>query len=455
MANTLAESLSETGTMYVFCTCYEVNSNFASFNRDITDILSLPDELLAQILRIVVELEMIDTSTKPALFRNCKYTLQSVCSRFRGVVIALLPFLWSDVSTTLVPGAVSAHVQRGHSCGLNVELDFRKRSTSPSIEQFLSAVIPHAHRWRRFSIWMDEETPPSQFQMLRSDISLPLLQHMEVRDENVLFSTQTEADGHFLNETYQFFTLWKMPLLQSISTTNLIPKCPLSNLTSLDITFGHLPFNRDMRPLLNFLCLSTALQTLSITINRVSVHTLEYRGTKVSSLKTLHIAIDTNFSSVQPFLLALRFPNLTELNISLEGAASTTMLERILFMSILVPLNGRYPFVTSFSLYILGEFPYFPLILVRLPVLRHFTLRTRYTNRVKGDLSCLLQLESLTLRECRDLPAEWLIDLLRTSRDPSLSTLRNISIFGCNTMEVSKEELECLVDKGTIHWREP
>ena len=110
-------------------------------------IKSLPNELLCQILKTVIE--TTPARLDPHRVRKCE--LATVCRHWRDVIVNT-PSFWTFVqlAPTWRKALVKAHLKRSRQCPLDLVFDcFYSRSR---FIEFLSIVVPTTRRWRSLTI---------------------------------------------------------------------------------------------------------------------------------------------------------------------------------------------------------------------------------------------------------------------------------------------------------------
>ncbi|KAF7982154.1 hypothetical protein HWV62_29909 [Athelia sp. TMB] len=193
----------------------------------ISPIDTLPNELLAHIFTVGTAL----SPKEPILSQSHLDFALLVCtvSRLWRAIAFSSPPLWSRL--------VFTGSQRAQECCTKVllprsgshPLDIVINCSAQEVRRVLDMVLPHSQRWRELSIsaWDDEQDFQHVLKPLR-DISVPLLQHVEIKCE--------EDDGfHGFRTPHHACFVLGAPALHSVRLRGLCMGCgpSLTNLNTL------------------------------------------------------------------------------------------------------------------------------------------------------------------------------------------------------------------------------
>ncbi|KAG8915491.1 hypothetical protein FRC00_003830 [Tulasnella sp. 408] len=106
-------------------------------------IQDLPTELLITVISLASEMES-DNLTRAQW-------LSTVCSRWRAVVEET-PDIWSQITGSDPPEIVKKALEKSKDRSLDIDYYTKAHHTIHKPEDFLQAVCPHIHRWRRAEI---------------------------------------------------------------------------------------------------------------------------------------------------------------------------------------------------------------------------------------------------------------------------------------------------------------
>ncbi|KAG9038618.1 hypothetical protein FS837_001206 [Tulasnella sp. UAMH 9824] len=106
-------------------------------------IQDLPTELLITIISLASNMES-DNLTRAQW-------LSTVCSRWRAVVEET-PEIWSQITGSDPPEIVEKAIEKSKDMSLDIDYYTKAHHTIHRPEDFLQALCPHIHRWRRASI---------------------------------------------------------------------------------------------------------------------------------------------------------------------------------------------------------------------------------------------------------------------------------------------------------------
>ncbi|KAJ7628329.1 hypothetical protein FB45DRAFT_36198 [Roridomyces roridus] len=258
-----------------------------------TPILSLPDELIAEVAAVDTPLE---------------WTLSHVCRRFRNAVVGT-PALWTTVPVDLThEGAVQIsqlYFDRSASLGLSVTL-----KTEYKVAESLAHFVPHIPRVVRLTVvygsYYALETLLESFR----DVSAPCLQHLQLENNCEQWTYPSPID---------LSPLQASPIT-SLKLRRCSPRSPLprwkSALTHLGMTRGAYLEDLDGDV---FLGISKELPSLTHFYFRMAegMYSLE-SGIASESLTNLHLEFDAYSNDAQvlvDILAPFRTPHLTHLSI--------------------------------------------------------------------------------------------------------------------------------------------
>ncbi|KLO11216.1 hypothetical protein SCHPADRAFT_930086 [Schizopora paradoxa] len=255
------------------------------------------------------------------------------------------PHLWTYIAGEVrypTMGLVNACIERSRSVPLTVNLYvYINPFYGPSCDTLLEAARPHAHRWRtvhfRFvHIRTGPECPRAFAGVLRGlddlwDISTPALEHLALYDD----------PATLLKDELDFIESWNTPALRSLVTEFCFPsKLPPESfqaITSLEM--------KSSLPCADFCDLLTLLRASKMPyLTDLILHFDHHENVRqpgilspapnvqpdfpLPSVQRLHIM---NYSKVnwdihsdgseRPYFLALSFPNVRELSITLVAEA--------------------------------------------------------------------------------------------------------------------------------------
>ncbi|THH01001.1 hypothetical protein EW145_g6995 [Phellinidium pouzarii] len=209
---------------------------FSGYGYDVTE---LPEDILALIFQFSWDENR----------EYCEYpgipAVSYVCRRFRGLSLRL-PRLWTRVSNFMPQPWIDVLLQRSKNAELCISAYVTTRDRDDNIARrtwiisFMSRLLPHAGRWKAFSIRFDHgpgEKRRERVQIinsvLRTRCTLPVL-------ESFIVDNGEFGHGTALN----FYKTWKMPNLHhlSVSQANNVTALSLNgfrSLTSLKIYFAY------------------------------------------------------------------------------------------------------------------------------------------------------------------------------------------------------------------------
>ncbi|KLO14063.1 hypothetical protein SCHPADRAFT_996871 [Schizopora paradoxa] len=412
-------------------------------------LLSLPDEILAIIFKIVVDRTVLreDDTFQPLAHVHASVILSHVCQRFRHIATST-PYFWNRTLNVMPTDMVEMCFDRLLAPTAEVAMTgpnrgyFSVHSTSiDSYKSYLSTVIPFSRHWRRYTHedmynFIDGLTEVAS---LTRDLNAPHLSSLSIAYSP---STPRLTNGERSQEhqdAFHYFSSWSCPSLVSLVIANFVPVPYMipnsSSLKKLDmkLCFGSLTSIFSWKCLASFLSSLSQLEELSFTIEILNLDTEKDdfpipTEVELSRVRELEIVFyRCNAERVDIMFTNIRLPNLASLKICAWGLAEWEEQENIdAVIRSVIPDERSFPKLAHFELG-LGtdnesildvESRRRPICTVCIPfasltLVNHFTIvGTYYDFAPLPGGSFLPSLRSLTLKDCKKLNREWIIQLL-------------------------------------------
>jgi hypothetical protein len=244
-------------------------------SRPLTDIHSLPNEILAAIFNVGTLLSGDNRS--PVQEHPFPLLVSSVNRHWRNVATNL-PTLWCDVlvSYDRPREATSLWLERsGKSCLLDVTFDARGRDRVGMLACFRDVVLPHLSRWRRLVVKATSHANLYPISGLLKNASASRLQELQLDITHTMW--------YF----HQPLLTGGTPSLRSLILRHPCPLCPVGfkNLVSLDIR----PSSSRIIDICELITASPGLTDLTIRGLYAGIHGSEEEGRVIyaNSLRSL------------------------------------------------------------------------------------------------------------------------------------------------------------------------
>ncbi|KLO14078.1 hypothetical protein SCHPADRAFT_928119 [Schizopora paradoxa] len=452
---------------------------------DRLSLLSLPDEILVIILENTAwrawadeekdfprTIDYIQTSTR----------LSHVCQRLRHIAISTQS-LWDRTNNFIPAEMVETCFNRLTSPIAEVAMrgSNRDQRTLPpssfvkkSYESYLTTTCPFSQHWRRYV----HEDPNVYVDILKEVASLtrglvaPHLSEMVICYDSLAMVIPIEERSREGRDALYYFSTWTIPSLSSLRISNVIPSPnSFSNshfLTKLDASFT---FNPDFNPrdFAFFLGSLSRLEELLICFECIygTVGPTVTTETVLSSVRTLGLDFSRSAGEfVGAAFAPLRFPNVAVLKLCawefeewLEEEVIDEVIRAVITDSLSFPKLAQFELglgltvkgqhdTNANSMYLVR-----PLCTVCIPFgslvqIQHLVLVGMVCVFVDiPDMSSLPALRSLTLKDCKMLDREWVLQLLPKLFERGLEPSQ-LTVVNCKWSE-PMEKLELTREDGS------
>lgn len=431
------------------------------------DLSRLSDGILARIFHYLGE---TDFTNAPGI------ALSHVNHRFRALVLDT-PSLWKCVSATQSQEELHVCLERSRDAGLHVDLIFDHHWRSMQLsdhdtEQFLTAIIPHAHRWDAVTFETDGSCTSETYGTLQKmchNLELPSLRLLEI----IGIGPEPKDSKPMSQNDYEemhFYASWNMPNLKTLFAEDFMPHEYMDEgraigpqLTSciFHVYTEHL---YEMDALYEFLRARPSIRNLDLTFKTALCMDLDdtFKELLLPDLKSFSVDLSgsatcarSDINVFRDFMHSLRTPKLTELEISISDCQEEDVPK---WLSGLLPPENDCPQLESFSLSVRIEEESFKpdpydAVWARLPpTLRHLSIEVPDSAlRLTLDQPKLAQLRTLRLQNCHLTDGEQVDGLLyRMTRAGGWPQFEKLIISECPLIEPHRGCVAHYLPKATI-----
>ncbi|KLO06803.1 hypothetical protein SCHPADRAFT_678021 [Schizopora paradoxa] len=438
--------------------------------------------------------------------------LSHVSHAFRIVALET-PQLWANVSNLQSKEELEVYLHRSKQAGLGIhlliddpEFNIKDRFADLRVflpQDFLDAILPHAHRWVGFEFRTGKRLDafmkgvPQRLSALCKGLELPRLRTLSLSFPSPYYFDggeglqEVEQSERNLTKDFRFYETWNTPNLKHLSTTWHIPKATpgTRSLQSISINLAdtYYPQRWDDRPLLSLLPFFAQLRRLSLRVGETIWNTvretkprLEFPSLDVFVLhmqdnQLQYYRIENYRTELQCFIM----PNVKSMEIERRLSGSTEGDERVVLHDWILDLfnkENRFEELHHLRLvfhktrghdrfYRIDQEPFqniFRAAFLRFPNLHHLFFEAPFTvmksegdhsNEVPNSLVVVRAppLRTLTLQNCPSLLAEDINDVLSEVKDgANFDCFERLNVNWCPS--ANKSSVEGVVANDKLFW---
>ncbi|KAH8118774.1 hypothetical protein DFH11DRAFT_1569237 [Phellopilus nigrolimitatus] len=428
-------------------------------------IESLPNEVLA----IIAEYSCYHDSRESV-------RLSHICRRFRTLALDI-PALWTSVSPTDILDETKAFLERSKFAGLHIR--FSRKAGQVFHEsfhhEFLAAILPHAHRWHSFSLYLQYDAAGEEILCFLKFMSitcgrleLPTLKELSIQCDEHLFEDRPALRTA---DDLRFYENWIMPNIQFLKVYSFLPRPifvqPSLRSLRVELESEYDDVAWDLGLLLMLLSTFTALEDLTLSFRNaifVSAPGIPRPDIVLESLRTLDLYVlseNPDLNPVRLIMAKIRAPNLNKLVAATEihqWADANEWLHTLLY-------NGVNDFMrlTHLDLQVnryYHETCEFETVFQRLPNLAHLSieasddpdrvLRLWSTHRLAPD--SIPPLRSLRFSRCGTFYSDGLDHILKILQErPDWDEFHRLEVIDCPNF---CQEDARIIPKNKVVWRD-
>ncbi|KAH8111950.1 hypothetical protein DFH11DRAFT_559088 [Phellopilus nigrolimitatus] len=431
---------------------------------------SLPDDVLSLVFEYFCA-NCVDDEDARMKF---PVILSHVSRRFRNLALHL-PRIWANINLRLVEshGQLDTWLSLSKSSALDLEISgevpeaFFQKISNVAV---LSRLQTLTFNTKTTSDWLKARLIRNLLHHF-DRLSFPGLEHLSIGSREYI--TESEENQPLLRPT------WDMPILRSLTTYNIIPGLFLPSLTHCDlsiISYDTVPAIGNPFQLLSFFRSTPNLRHLSLRFEFVlfpeidSEETTLVGVTKLSNLESLSLKIfdEVEAEGCRKLLNYIDFPVLSRLTAAIYLGEEQPLGDWIEYVLFRVNdksdhAEARYPMLEDLTLLLRAmkydSGPYFSgcsleCISNLTPALKHLTIDAPCISCPLNAHPSVPNLRTLTLRRIFDLYDGYITNLIGQERSggPLRNTFEKLEVAGCPELDL--EELEKVLPKAKICWRD-